>query len=69
MADSPSVTSEEGSDFIPKFAVPFLPEIAYKCPHLVQSSGIPGFRDELDAGQDRIGVNIPDDGGIRQGDP
>src|ERR1700752_2107116 len=57
----PVVSAEETPNVVPEAPVPFLPAISNKAPHLVQSGGVPSFSDHFCSGENRIGLNIPED--------
>src|SRR5215471_8319635 len=47
-------------------AIPLLPAVADKGPHLIEAGGIPCLGDQFGAGEDRIRLDIPEDGRIFQ---
>src|SRR5512143_1843746 len=56
-----AVAAEKSSHVIPKPAVPLSPAVADEASHLVKPSRVPCLGDQLDAGQDRVRVDIPED--------
>ncbi len=65
--NGPVIPFQETPDIVPEFSVPFLPAVPDKAAHLVETGGIPGFGDQLGAGQYRVGLNVPEDRGVFQG--
>src|SRR4051812_14972822 len=59
------VALQKRSHIVAEPAVPLLPAVADKAPDLIKPSGVPGFRDELDIGKNRIRFDIPKDRGRR----
>src|SRR5512144_113039 len=55
------VPFEEGPDVVAKFPVPLVPAVADKRSDLVETAGIPGFRDQFHVGEDRIRLDLPED--------
>jgi hypothetical protein len=48
------------TDVVAEAAVPFLPGVAREGADLVKADGVPGFGDELRAGQERIRLDVPE---------
>ena len=55
------VTLEKRPDIVAKPPVPFLPAVADKAADLIEAGGVPGFGDQLDIGEDRVGFDVPED--------
>jgi hypothetical protein len=60
------VRLDEPSDVVAESAVPLLPRVAGEAADLVEPGRVPGFGDELGPGQDRIRLDVPEDGGTLQ---
>src|SRR5262249_9118135 len=52
------VASQEMPDVVAETAVPFLPRVADEGADLIESGGVPGFGDELRAGQQRVRLDV-----------
>jgi hypothetical protein len=53
------VAFEKPANVVLKSPVPFLPAIADEAPDLIEASGVPGFGNQLDIGEDGVGFDIP----------
>ena len=60
-AHASGVALDERADVVPEAAVPLDPAIARERPDLVQAGRVPRLGDELRAGEDRVGLDVPDD--------
>src|SRR5262249_61720129 len=59
-ASSDTVLSpKKTTNIISELSVPFFPTISDEAAHLVQATGVPGFRNEFGPGEDRVGFNVP----------
>ena len=56
----PAVALHEGPDVVTKPAVPFLPTVAEEGADLVEAGGVPRFRDQLDVGEHRVRLDVPE---------
>src|SRR6185436_18776751 len=59
--DLAGIALDERPNVVAEAAVPLDPAIAGERTHLVQAGRVPGLRDQLRAGQDRVGLDVPDD--------
>src|SRR4029434_4830671 len=55
----PLVATEEAADIVAEAAVPLLPTVPNEAADLIQTGRIPRLGNEFRAGQDRVGLNIP----------
>jgi hypothetical protein len=63
------VAFEETPHVVAEPAVPLLPRVADEASHLIETCRIPCLRNQLGAGQQGIGLDIPENWRIRQGTP
>ena len=58
--DGPVLSSKETPYVVAETAVPFLPGITGEAAHLIEPGGVPRFRNQFGAGQQRIRFDIPE---------
>ena len=64
--DLARVALDERAHVVAEAAVPLDPAVADEAADLVQPAGVPRLGDELRAGQDRVGLDVPEDRRIGQ---
>src|SRR4029079_8677128 len=64
--DRARVPLEKAADVVAEAAVPLLPGIADEAADLIETGRVPGFGDQLRSGEQRIGLDVPEDWRARQ---
>ncbi len=59
-----AVTFHKSADVVAKPAVPLLPAVADKASDLIETGSVPWLRDQFGAGEDRIRLDVPENGRI-----
>src|SRR5204862_5656432 len=54
------VALQERADIVAKLPVPLLPAVANKAADLVETRSVPGFGNQLDVCENRIGLDVPE---------
>src|SRR5207253_1836925 len=58
------VALDKAADIVSEATIPFLPAIADEASHLIETGGVPCLGDQFGAGEDGVGLDIPENRGI-----